>query len=454
MGKKLPEEMNKQKNDFVSGAVERGIAHSVAVHIFSLIEHFAGYGFNKAHSTAYALVAYHTAWFKTHYPVAFMAAVLTVDMRNTDKVVEMVYECRALGIEVKPPDVNRSREGFTVLDDKTILYGLSAVRTVGGGMVQRILDERDANGPYQSLMDFCVRLVPHKVRKSIVEPLLHAGALDALGRRDEMLSSLDVVYSRAEAHARDQLAGQNSLFGAAAGDEPAEASASAASAQAEYSHERLLRMEKEALGLYLSGHPVARLERELRRMTGRRLDEEPGIPAFKGPRSQAPVYRLAGVIVGVKRKGQRGRGALFTLDDGSQRVAFGMYDEDYTAYGDLMSHEGVVIVEGRKSLDTVRDTSHWYAKRILTLDEARLKFAKTLSIVLDSAALSEGFSGRFRNLLEAFVADGKCPVRVHLKTSDACTELALGENWRIKPCSELFRRVENLDGIHEIQLTY
>ncbi len=462
MGKKLPEEMNKQKNDFVSGAVARGVEHRIAVHIFTLIEHFAGYGFNKAHSTAYALIAYQTAWFKTHHPAAFMAAVLTADMRNTDKVVEMAYECRAMGLAVKPPDVNRSHGGFTVLDDATVVYGLGAVRTVGTAMVQCILDERAAGGEYQSLMDLCVRVIPHKVRKSVIEPLLHAGALDGLGHtRAGMLRRLDAVYSRAEACARDQLAGQDGLFDAAGAGESADAALPAAPGEGlgeapdGDERERLLHLEKGVLGFYLSEHPVARCERELRCMVGWRLSDEAGIAAFKGPRNQAPMHRLAGVIVGVKRKGQRGRGAVFMLDDGSQRVTFRMYDEDYAEYGAVLAHAGVVVVEGRKLFDVVRETSRWYAKRVLTLDQARLRFAKSLALSLDAATLSAGFSARLKALLEPFVADGRCPVRVRLKTAaGARTELALGEGWRIKPCGELFRRVESLAGVRDVRLIY
>lgn len=457
MGKKLPEEMNKQRNDFISGAVERGVKHQVVAQIFDLIEHFAGYGFNKAHSTAYALIAYQTAWFKTHYPAAFMAAVLTVDMGNTDKVVEMIYECLAMELRVEPPDVNRSQNGFTMLDDKTILYGLGAIRTVGSGMVQQIIEERDANGPYKSLMDFCVRGVPRKVRKNIVEAMLRAGALDLLGQtRSEMLCSLEAVYNCAEARAHDQLVGQDSLFNIAADEEIGgiEMSEAAAQTRGEFSHAQLLRMEKDTLGLYLSEHPVTRFESELRKMIGRCLSDEAEIRAFEGQRNQAPVHRLAGVIVGVTRKGQRGRGAMFTLDDGSRRLTFGMYDKDYEEYGHLLSHEGVVIVEGRKTLDAMRTNSRWYAKHILTLDQARLKFAKSLSISLNAATIPDGFSGRLRESLAPFVTDGRCPVRVRFENSDACAELTFGEDWCVRPCGELFRRVKSLDGIHDVHLVY
>ena len=456
MGKKLPAEMLKQRNNFISGAVERGIAQPVAAEIFGLIEHFAGYGFNKAHSTAYALIAYRTAWLKVHYPAAFMAAVLSVDMRNTDKVVEMIYESRVMGLETKLPDINRSQGGFTVVDDKTILYGLGAIRTVGMGVVQCIIDEREKNGPYNSLMDFCVRNVPHKIRKNTIEPLLRAGALDSLGQtRAEMLGAFDAVYSRAEARAQDHLAGQDSLFGgtgSAAGDDVLEAPVVSSGEQ--ITRDKLLRMEKEVVGFYLSEHPVDSVDKELRQITKCRLKDAGDIEAVKGRRDQAPLHCLAGVIFDVKRKGQRGRGALFALDDGSQRVSFGIYDENYDSYNHLLVHDGVVVVEGIKVMDVVRETSRWYAQKICTLDDARVRFAKSLVIGLDSTALSGEFPSRFKELLRDFATDGHCPVRVYINADGARAELALGENWKIKPCDELFRLAKSLDGVHNVSLTY
>ena len=456
MGKKLPEEMAKQKNDFIAGAVERGVKHQVAVRIFDLIEKFAGYGFNKSHSAAYALVAYHTAWFKHHYPAAFMAAALSVDMNNTDKLVELVYECRSMGLEVKPPDVNHSQSGFTVLDDKTILYGLSAIRTVGKGVAQVILQERDERGRYESLMDFCLRCIPHKVRKNLIEPLLYAGALDAFAQtRAEMHRSLDAVYNRAEARARDVLSGQDSLFGEdAGGDGAIEAPEVPPSSGERISRTELMRREKVILGFYLSDHPAVRLAPELKRMVKHRLSDEVRLPAFKGQRDKAPTYQFAGVITETKRWRQGVRGASFTLDDGGHRLVFSLFDHDYQTYGDLLSEEGVVVVAGKKIFDQVRELSRWYAKWIITFEEARIRFAKSLAIDVDVSALSSGFSDALKTSLEPFVAGGKCPVQVHVKKTDASTQVKFGENWRVKPCDQLFRHIKRLDGIEDVRLIY
>ena len=359
-----------------------------------------------------------------------------------------------MGLEVKPPDVNCSRGGFTVLDDRTVLYSLGAVRTVGMGAVQFILDEREKNGPYQSLMDFCLRIARFKTKKSVIRSLLQAGVLDSLGSRSAMLQGLDATYSRAEARAQDRLAGQDSLFGGESNDDTEEVDKAPPSKYRELSHERLLQLEKAVLGFYLSEHPVTHLAGELRRMTGHSLGDESGIPGFKGRRDDAPMHRFAGVVAGVKRRGQRGHGALFALDDGTHRAMFSMYDEDYRTYGDLLSHEGVVVVEGRKVLDPVRETARWYAKRVLTIDQARALFAKSLLIEINSDAPSERLPGQLKKLLEPFVGDGRCPVQMRLKIGNVSTVLSLSGDWRIKPCEELFRRVEALDGFRRAALTY
>ena len=456
MGKKLPEEMAKQKSDFVNGAVERGVEQSVAIHIFSLIEHFAGYGFNKAHSAAYALLAYQTAWFKTHYPAACMAAALTVDMGNTDKLVDLIYECRAMNLEIKPPEINISQSGFMVLDDKTILYGLSAIRSVGKGVVEAMINERDTNGQYKSLMDFCTRAIQHKIRKNTVEAMVRSGAFDSFGQsRSEMLQSLGSIYKRSEVEIRDHLAGQDSLFDSVNETSEDEKMSEITMQQyEEWSHEYLLQLEKETLGFYLSEHPINRYEKELEKIVGRRLIDETKIQASQEIHNQAQIYRFAGVIDNVKRRGQRGHGALFTLDDGNHRVMFSIYDEDYRACEHLLSHKDVVIIEGRKKMDRMRKISRWYAKRISTLDEARLRFVKSFSLTLDLQESSNDLLDQLKVLLEPFVIDGRCPVRVRLKTKDAYTELVLGENWRVKPCGALFHQVESLKSIHDVRFTY
>ena len=218
MGKKKPEEMAKQRQVFMDGAAARGIAADTATYIFDLMEKFAGYGFNKSHSAAYALVSYQTAWLKAHYPAAFMAAVLSSDMDNTDKVVMLIDECRAMGLAVLPPAINDCDYGFTVRDEQTILYGLGAIKGVGAAALEGIIAERRAAGGFHDLFDLCVRIDLRKANRRVLEALIRSGALDALdANRARSMARLTQALQYAERHARDNAVGQDDLFGAFGG---------------------------------------------------------------------------------------------------------------------------------------------------------------------------------------------------------------------------------------------
>ena len=455
MGKKLPEEMSRQRDHFIDGAVERNVKRGVARDVFNMVEYFAQYGFNKSHSAAYALIAYQAAWFKTHYPAAFMAAAMTVDIGNVDSIVDLVYECHALGLTVDLPDVNRSQIGFSVIDPRTILYGLGAIRTVGKGVAELIVREREKNGAYASPMDFCLRAARNKIRKNTADSLLRAGALDSLGQpRLAMLQNLDANYGRAEALVQDQSVGQDSLFDT--DERPlSDASPGEVAVQGEQRRlrEKLLHSEKEMLGFYLSEHPITACLQEVDRMIGHRLAYEKKIAPVRGARKDAPIHRFAGAIIAVRWRGQRGRGALFSLDDGDYRIAFSIFDETYRAYRGLLSHKGVVVVEARKVSDMKRGTVRWHAVGIMTFDEARLKLAKSLSISLTIADGQNPVAG-LRKLLGGYVCDEGCRVKVQLKVPDACTELRLGESWKVNPCEKLLRRIESSACVESARLVY
>src|SRR5699024_7268635 len=222
MGKKKPEEMARQRDVFLTGAVEQGVDGDTAAHIFDLVEKFAGYGFNKSHSAAYALASYQTAWLKAHHPAAFVSAVMSADMDHTDKVVTMIDECKRLGIDVTPPDVNASAYDFSVVDAGVIRYGLGAIKGLGQGAIESIVAEREAGGAYDSLYDFCLRVDTARVNRRALEALINAGAMDALGpNRASMMQGLTRALAAAEQARRADSAGQEDLFGVA-GDGSAE----------------------------------------------------------------------------------------------------------------------------------------------------------------------------------------------------------------------------------------
>src|SRR4029077_13735802 len=273
MGKKKAEEMAQQRSIFVSGAVARGVREGLAAHIFDLMEKFAGYGFNKSHSAAYALLSYQTAYLKAHYPAQFMAAVLSADMEHTDKVVTLIKECSDMGLAVLPPDVNASVYAFTACDARSIRYGLGAVRGVGEAAVEALIRAR-ARGPFASLEDLCRRLDLQKANRRVLEALLRSGSLDALGpNRATLMDRLSAAMQLGDQNMRAHAAGQNDLFGLGA-DPRASAPQSVPSPPLpEWSEAVRLTGERETLGLYLTGHPLARFEAGLSRFVSHRIGD-------------------------------------------------------------------------------------------------------------------------------------------------------------------------------------
>lgn len=256
MGKKKPEEMARQRAIFVNGAAQRGVDKHIANNIFDLMEKFAGYGFNKSHSVAYALLTYRTAWLKTHYPAEFMATVLSLDMDNTDKVVKLLAECKAMALKVIPPDINHSDFIFSVNGDGAIIYGLGAIKGVGQGAAENIIANRIEHGPYENLFDLCDRVDRHKINRKVLESLLKSGALDQLHPcRATMLASIDKALQLAEQNAKAKEQKQLSLFDDS--DEVSDAKAYDLYIKTKpWTYEELLQNEKNTLGFYLSGHPI------------------------------------------------------------------------------------------------------------------------------------------------------------------------------------------------------
>ena len=262
MGKKKPEEMAKQRAIFIAGSVNREIEATVAEHIFDLMEKFAGYGFNKSHSTAYALIAYQTAWLKSHYPAEFMAAVLSSDMDNTDKVVGFIVECRDMNLQVLPPNINKGFYHFTVNDEGGIEYGLGAIKGVGESAVLHLVDNREQQGVFSDLFDLCHRLDLRKLNRRALEPLVRSGAMDGFGAtRAQLFASIDKALKLAEQRNRNRQVGQEDLFGDMAPFE--KITGMHYENVANWSDAERLRGEKETLGLYLTGHPLDTFEKEL-----------------------------------------------------------------------------------------------------------------------------------------------------------------------------------------------
>jgi DNA polymerase-3 subunit alpha len=445
MGKKKPEEMAEQREVFLEGATVRGVEPSKASYIFDLMEKFAGYGFNKSHSAAYAVLSFQTAWLKAHHPAAFMAAVLSADMDNTDKVVTLIDDCRELALEVLPPDVNRCDHHFTADDASTIRYGLGAVKGVGESAVSAVLAERTAGGAFRDLFDFCRRIDTRRANRRVIEALIKAGALDRLGpSRSALMASLTTALQIAEQHERDCDAGQDDMFGGAVATEQ-QVVATFAEAE-DWPEEERLAGEKETLGLYLTGHPIARFALELERMTSARLvDLRPG---------EGNVATVAGLVVSLRTMNSRnGRMAVATLDDRTARVDVVVYSELYRDSRDLLAKDRVLVVEGEVNNDDFTGGCSIQATRLSDLEHAREQRARQVLVSVGADRAANGFVGDLAEALRPFVP-GRTRVCLDYARPDASARLALGEGWCVKPTEELLKRLRSLVGADGVQVEY
>jgi len=459
MGKKKAEEMAKQGAIFVDGAKANGVDEGIAKYIFDLMEKFAGYGFNKSHSAAYALVSYQTLWLKAHYPAAFMAAVLSSDMDSTDKVVTFIEECRAMGLKVEPPHVNRSRFMFTVDGDERILYGLGAIKGVGEGAIADIVDIRERDGVYADLFDFCRRVDLRKANRRVLEALIRAGALDELGpNRATLMAQLPLAVKMAEQHSVMQAAGQNDLFGMDDPDKDLAPALAPPVEDSEWEDDLRLQGEKETLGLYLTGHPVDRYEADLTELEVTRLDRFAGAERDSGGSGERA--RIAGYVVAVNRRPtQRGYMASVLLDDRKGRMEAVFFSEAYDAYRDLLTADRILVVEGTVAFDDFRGGFSLRADRAMPLEDLRVALAGRLLIRVEAQALrSKHWRGdKFVEVLSRHLAPfrgGNCRVELDYFADAASGRIRLGDEWRVDARDELLRQLRGLFGADAVSVGY
>jgi DNA polymerase-3 subunit alpha len=445
MGKKKPEEMAQQRSVFVSGAEGRGVNGKLAADIFDLIEKFAGYGFNRSHSAAYALIAYQTAWLKAHYPAAFMAAVLSADMDKTDKVVTMLAECRDMQMTVSPPDINRCDYAFVPVDGNTILYGLGAIKGLGEAAIEAVLEARDKGGQFKDLFDLCRRIDLRRVNRRVLESLIRAGALDSLGtHRATLMASLTLALAAAGQYSKNRDAGQVDLFGSAVNAPVEDAHYVDVP---EWSDEQRLEGEKETLGLYLTGHPIARYEAELSHIIMTDL-------ANLKPVDDRNVV-VAGLVVAMRTMNtKRGdRMAFVTLDDRTGRLELAVFSDMYARYRDLLGKDTLLVVEGQVSVDEYSGGFKMSAEKIYNIDQARAAFAKHLEIDVQAARAGNGFVRELQDILKP-VTPGSCPVLLRYQSDAAEAEIALGQEWRIMPTGSVLEQLTQLAGQEHVRLIY
>ena len=482
MGKKDPAVMAKERATFMEGAVGKNIDEDLAASIFDLMEKFAGYGFNKSHSAAYALVSYQTAWLKAHYPAYFMAAVLSADMQNTDKIVTLIDECRSMDLIIVPPDVNVGQFNFTVNAKGEIVYGLGAIKGLGEGPVENLLKARTEK-PFGSLLDMCQRVDSQTVNKRTMEALIRSGALDNFIEGDVDYSrahlsvALPEAMKAAEQSSHNQASGVADLFGDIAPAEPdIEADIDSRHRFKSWLEQDRLSAEKETLGLYLSGHPIDEYLPELAHVTRDRLAHL---------RPERGTQLVAGLLHGFRTmKSKAGDTIAFlTLDDRSGRFEVSLFAKEYEKYRELMQKDLILIVECTVSVDDYTGGMRGRAKQLMTLDQAREKFARRLALNLNASGLQSGFCQHLESILAPYRKDpaafasatvqgakpdtqngnGKaqpgpapdgCQVVVNYQRPGAKGDIIFPNDWLVSPTDDLLQRLRMEYGKDQVELDY
>lgn len=445
MGKKKPEEMAKQRSVFVSGAIARGVREAQATHIFDLMEKFAGYGFNKSHSAAYALLSYQTAWLKAHYPAAFMAAVLSSHMDKTDKVVTLIDECASMGLLVQPPDVNESVYAFRVAGPASIRYGLGAIKGVGASAVEAMIEERAANGPFKSLPDLCRRIDLQRVNRRVFEALIRSGSLDRIGpNRATLTAELDRAMHLGEQNSRAMSTGQVDLFGLSAATDKV---------VADWGEAQRLAGERETLGLFLSGHPITPYEPDLQFLVSARLVDVGGpkpVPVGERAWSAGKTVTVAGLVLEIRRRPNR---VTLILDDRSARLEVTLFEDIYQQHRDIIVKDAILIVDGTLRFDDFIEAWRLQAKSLMDIDRARERFARRLWLRWPGEFDGPQGMNRFEELLKPHLR-GPCGVSVAINRPGYSGKVNLADAWSVRASRGLLDKLTELLGRDGWYLVY
>ena len=459
MGKKQPEEMAQQRGGFIEGCKNNNIDEHLSGNIFDLVEKFAGYGFNKSHSAAYGLVSYQTAWLKQHYPPQFMAAVLSADMDNTDKVVILVDECRNMKLRIMAPDVNQSEYKFTVNHDGHVVYGLGAIKGVGEGPVEAIVSAR-GDTPFKDLFDFCARMDMKRINKRTLYALVRSGALDRMGpyfsdqvdeyqagidrNRAVLLAAMEEAIQTADQAARNRDSGHMDLFGDIFAEQEVDIYAQYRDAR-ELTLKERLKGEKDTLGLYLTGHPIDEYEGEVRRFARQRIIDL---------RPARDTQTVAGLIINLRvmRNKKGDKMGFITLDDRSARIEASLFSEAFTQAQALLQTDALVVVEGEVSHDDFSGGLRLRAKRVMSLEEARTGLAESLRLNVSVTDLSRDSLARLKALLLQY--KGACPLTMNYNGVSAKALLEFSQDWKIEPTDDLIQALRDLFGRDNVFLHY
>lgn len=456
MGKKKAEEMAQQRTIFIEGAMKKNIDKHIANVVFDLMEKFAGYGFNKSHSAAYALIAYQTAWLKAHYPAEFMAAVLSSDMDNTDKVVLFVDECKKMKLNVMAPDINIGQYKFTVQDEGAIVYGLGAIKGAGQAALENVLVAREEKGPFSDLFDFCCRCDGRKVNRRVLEALIYAGAFDKIApNRATLMVSLPLAVQLAEQEERNKTSGQLDIFSLAEeendDDAMRESSKINYNVVAEWSDDEKLKNEKSVLGFYLSGHPIHKYLAELEKLNTATVAELAAV--------HNKTVLVAGFMGGIRLFNTRtgNRLAVVRLEDHTGSVELTVFSDLYTQMRDYLQEGQLLVVEAEITIDKFTGNERARALNIRTLEQVRMLYAKCLMLKVNDASFTEQLVRQFIGQLEKILSNykpGNCPVYILYVQQKINVPIKLNNTWQVQLKDALLQQLKDLLGEGNVIVNY
>lgn len=440
MGKKKPKEMAQQRLIFIQGAEKNGIDKLTAIPIFNLIEKFAGYGFNKSHSVAYALLTYQTAWLKAHYAAEFVAAVMSTELNDTDKLLLMLQDCKVLGIKISAPSVNRSTYKFFINETGTMVYGLGAVKGVGEAAVQAIIEERERSGPFMNLFDFCQRIDTKKVNRRALEALIKSGAMDDLGlHRAALFHTLDLALKHTD-KIKNHREKQTDLFGSTDYNLRPDTIPP-------WSQKISLAYEKEALGLFLSGHPFSVYLKE--------FESYYKMPISELKRQTPQRLLIMGIMTQIRltqtKKGEKI--AFFTLDDSTDAIEVSVFNENYEKYRALLSADALLVVEATYSPASEKKNARVVANKIYALEERRAHWAKQVTLELEGAQIKSGFLDKLKQQLKQ-EAHGTCALWIDYIHEAGPIRLETDKAWHIQLSEKFLDWAKTELGENKVKVSY
>jgi DNA polymerase-3 subunit alpha len=437
MGKKKKEEMESLRSTFVDGAIKKDVNERYAANLFDQIEQFAGYGFNRSHSVGYALIAYQTAWLKAHYPSEFMASVLSCDLGNTDNIQLFVDDCKNIGLTVLSPDVNKSSYKFEDIDTQTILYGLGAIKGIGESLVDKIVSERQIE-EFKDMYDFSYRVGFNRINKRILTTLIGSGAMDSLGKRQDLFRNIDSCLKSAEQASERTKSNIKDLFG----EEIISPQLNKTNEDIDFDE---VSAEWSALGFYLDSHPLENKKKEVRHMCGFFISEL---------QSEAHNQRIAGCLMQFNvRQGRRGRFAFATLDDGSGKIEVSVWADVFEKYRHLLKKGQVLVVEGMIEKDEYSDSQRhkMIAEKILTFDEARYEFVKSIKIDIEDTSDTKDIVQSLREIANSNEGNS---VMLSYTGNSAKADIILPSNYSVRLDDISIRALDKRFGAENVQFVY